>query len=190
MLNFKCGAKLHESLNGQNNRKRRRVYLCEQGDRKRRHAPSNGQKDRKCRRPEILAHERVNSMLRTIKALEDQISCLKSLFQQAYASLRETSTKHTCRALFCEKLFTNLKYLYKHIREQKNSAHEPLAILINETHCFVCSKTCFKSFDFVKHEKMYHGETYVSRLNKFLDTSISLSPLSSRSTIINDPSSR
>lgn len=187
---FKCRAELHESLNGQNNRKRHRVSPCEQSDRKRRHAPPNAQSDRKCHRPEISAHERINSMLGTIKSLEDQVSCLKNLLQQAYAPLRKTSTKHTCPALSCGKPFTTLEHLYRHIRDQKGSAHEPLAVLINETHCSVCSKTCRRPCDLVKHEKWFHRETYVSRLDKFLGTSVPLSPLSSRSMTANGPSSR
>lgn len=161
MLNFKCWAKLHESLNEQKNRKRRRVSPCEQNDRKRYYASPNGQSDRKCHRLETSTHETTNLMLKTIKSLENQSSCLKKLLQQIYASLRQTSIKHTCLAVFCEKPFTTLKHLYRHIRDQKGFAHESLAILINETHCFVCSKTCCRSCDLVKHEKMFHSETCV-----------------------------
>ena len=173
----KCHTGLHESLNLQNDRKRRRVSL-------------SGQSDRKRHRSEILADERVISMLATITSLEHQVSSLKKLLHQAYASLHTTSIKHNCSALSCEKSFTNLEHLYRHIRDQNDSTHESLAVLINETHCSVCSKICSRPFDLVRHEKKIHDETYVSRLDKFLGTSMPLSPPSSDSMIVHDSSSR
>ncbi len=167
----KCHAGLHEPLNLQNDRKRRRVSL-------------SGQSDRKRHRCEILAHER------TIECLEHQVSCLTKLLQQAYAPQRKTSTKHNCPASSCGKPFTTLEHLCRHIREQKGSTHEPLAVLINETHCSVCSKTCSRPSDLVKHERKFHRQTYVSRLDKFFGTWVPLSPLSSDSIAVNGPSSR
>ena len=187
---IKCQAELHESLDRQDNRKRRRVSLCEQSERKRRYATPSGQSDRKRHDLEISARKRAISTSATINSLEDQVSCLKKLLQQAYAPLRKTSTKHKCPSLSCEKSFTTLEHLYRHIRAQKDLTHEALTGLINETHCSVCSKTCRRPNDLVKHERAVHCETYVSRLDKFLGTSVPLSPLSSDPMAINGSSSR
>lgn len=173
----KCHAELHESFNLQNDRKCRRVFLSEQSDCKR-------------HRSETLTNERVISMLATITFLEHQVSSLKKLLHQVYVSLHTTSIKHNCSALFCEKSFTNLKHLYRHIRDQNDSTHESLAVLINETHCLICLKICSRSFNLVRHEKKIHDETYRSRLDKFLDTSMSLSSSSSDSMIVHDLLSR
>jgi len=165
----------HESLNLQNDRKRRHVSLNEQNNHK-----------RHC--SETLADKKVISMLATITSLEHQVSSLKKLLHQAYAPLHTTSTKHNCPALSCRKSFTNLEHLYRHIRDQDDSTHEPLTVLINEMHCSVCSKTCNRPLDLVRHEKSIHGETYVSRLDKFLGTSVSMSPPSSDSMTVHDSS--
>lgn len=186
----KCQAELHKSLDRQKDRKCRRTPRCEQSDGKHHRATPSGQSDRERHGPEISAHERITSMSATIDSLEDQVSCLKNLLQQAYAPLRKTSTKHNCPALSCGKPFTTLEHLYRHIREQKDSTHQSLAVLINETHCSICSRTCCRPSDLVKHEKMSHGETYVSRLDKFIGTSVPLSHLSSHSMAVNGPSSR
>jgi len=64
-----------------------------------------------------------------------------------------------------------------------------LQAFINETRCLVCSKNLKRPQDLVKHEKKAHGELYISRLDKFLGTSLSLSP-SSTSVAVDDATSR
>jgi len=171
--NTKHQAERHKPLNRQNNPKRCQVSPSGQGDRKRRD-------------PGISADGRDA----TIKSLKDQVSCLKKLLQQAYTPQRKTSAKHSCPAISCGKPFTSLEHLYRHIRDLRDFTHQPLAYFINETHCSICSRTCCRPCDLVKHEKGVHHESYVSRLDKFLGTSAPLSPLPGSSITVNGLSSR
>ncbi len=61
----------------------------------------------------------------------------------------------------------------------KDDAHRPFADFLNETRCTFCAKKFGRLHDVVKHERGSHGETYTSRLDKFLGSSVPPSPPSS-----------
>ncbi len=127
-------------------------------------------------------------MSATIGDLKHHVAILQRLLD---ARAPPISTQHTCRAVSCKKSFGKLEHLYRHIRDQKkNPTHEPLADIINETHCVLCSRTCGRPCDLVKHEKQFHGETYVSRLDKFMGIAMPPSPPSSTSAASEDVRSR
>lgn len=158
----------------------------------------NRHNDRKRHRSKSLKHERrnenvkintISSMSTTIETLKHQISYLQQLLRDAYTLLHMTSISYTCSVVSCRKSFKRLKHLYKHIREQNDSAHKSLADLINETRCLICFKICKRSQNFVKHEKKAHDESYISKLDKFLNTLMSLS-FSSTSVVVDDATSR
>lgn len=168
----KCCSGPHEPLNRHNGRKRHRSGSLEHG-----------------RGDENVKIDTISSMSATIETLKHQVSCLQQLLRDAYTPLHMASIPHTCPAISCKKPFKRLEHLYRHIREQNDPAHEPLAGLINETRCLVCSKNLKRPQDLVKHEKKAHGELYISRLDKFLGTSLPLSP-SSTSVAVDDATSR
>ena len=125
---------------------------------------------------------RISSLLETVETLKLQVSCLQRLLDGHTLQL---STQFSCRAVSCKKEFKRLEHLYRHIRDQKHDpAHEPLAILIDETHCVKCSTTYSRSTDLVRHEKQLHRETYISRLDKFLNPLMPPSPPSSTSEAV------
>lgn len=163
------------------------------------HEPLDRHKGRKRRRAGSLEYrgedednktELISSMSATIQTLKRQVSCLQRLLHDANAPRPTNSTRYTCPAASCRKHFKKSEHLYRHIRGQSDPTHEPLAGLINETHCLICSKTSSRPQDLVKHEKIFHGETYNTRLDKVLGTSLPASPPSSTSVAIDDTSNR
>lgn len=115
------------------------------------------------------------SMSITINVFKNQILCLQRFFYDVYVSLHMISTRHICSIVFCKKRFKKLKHLYKYIRDQNDFTHESFANFINETRYLICFKICCKSIDFVKHEKTIYDEKYISKFDKFLNTSLSSS---------------
>lgn len=127
-------------------------------------------------------------MSATIEDLKHQVAILQRLLD---ARAPPISTRYACRAVSCKKDFGRLEHLYRHIRDQEEDpTHEPLADIINETYCVLCSKTCSRPCELVKHEKQFHGETYISRIDKFVGIAKPLSPPSSTSAASEDVRSR
>jgi len=155
------------------------------------HEPLIRHKDRKRRSPEYRGGDDNNqsgfipSRSATIRTLKRQVLCLQQLLQDASAQPHMTPTGHTCPSASCLKRFKKIEHLYRHVRSQNDPTHKSLAVFIDETHCVTCFKTFRRPTDLVKHEKQRHGETFTSRLDRFLQ-----SPPSSHPVAVDDASQR
>ena len=123
-----------------------------------------------CSKPEFAASimNTASSWARTLESLQRQTSSLQNLLYAAYGSGLEAAEILTCPSSECATGFPDVASLHKHIRYYSDTVHRSFAVLINETHCSVCSKTMSRPQDLVKHERHNHGETYSSRIQKFL----------------------
>ena len=132
----------------------------------------------------------ISSMSATIEVLNYRVSCLQRLLHNAYGPIYINPTKYTCPAAFCRSSFSVLGHLNRHIRDKKDSTHEALAVPIDETLCLFCSKAYSRPADLVKHERTVHGETYISKLDKYLSASSPPSSPSSAPIAVDDARSR
>ncbi len=90
--------------------------------------------------------------------------------QDRESRLRHKTLKgHPCPAPSCAGNCKRVQSLYRHIRQQTDTAHKKLPEIIKETQCSVCGKKFKRPTGLVRHERETHREIYKSRLKKVLD---------------------